>query len=51
MRISGPSAGLVGGVAVASFSKTLAVLFGLIVFGVQVGEKLRQLHHKPSFGK
>ena len=28
--------GLLGGVAVSMFSKTLALLFGLLVFGVQV---------------
>lgn len=28
--------GLLGGVAVSAFSKTLAMLFGLLVFGVQV---------------
>ena len=28
--------GLLGGVAVSTFSKTLAMLFGLLVFGVQV---------------
>lgn len=28
--------GLLGGVAVSTFSKTLAMLFGLFVFGVQV---------------
>ena len=28
--------GLIGGVAVSTFSKTLALLFGLVVFGVQV---------------
>lgn len=28
--------GLVGGVAVSTFSKTLALLFGMLVFGVQV---------------
>lgn len=28
--------GLLGGVAVSTFSKTLALLFGLLVFGVQV---------------
>lgn len=28
--------GLLGGVAVSSFSKTLALLFGMLVFGVQV---------------
>jgi len=28
--------GLVGGLAVSTFSKTLAFLFGLLVFGVQV---------------
>jgi len=31
--------GLLGGVAVSTFSKTLAMLFGLLVFGVQVCEK------------
>ncbi len=30
--------GLLGGVAVSSFSKTLAMLFGLLVFGVQVSD-------------
>ena len=29
-------AGLVGGVALSTFSKTLALLFGMLVFGVQV---------------
>ncbi len=28
--------GLLGGLAVSTFSKTLALLFGLLVFGVQV---------------
>ena len=28
--------GLLGGVAVSTFSRTLAILFGLLVFGVQV---------------
>ena len=28
--------GFLGGLAVSSFSKTLALLFGLLVFGVQV---------------
>ena len=28
--------GLLGGVAVSTFSKTLAMLFGFLVFGVQV---------------
>ncbi len=28
--------GLIGGVAVSTFSKTLALLFGLVVVGVQV---------------
>jgi len=28
--------GLVGGLAVSTFSRTLAFLFGLLVFGVQV---------------
>ena len=28
--------GVLGGVAVSTFSKTLAMLFGLLVFGVQV---------------
>jgi len=28
--------GLLGGIAVSTFSKTLALLFGLLVFGVQV---------------
>lgn len=32
-------AGLLGGVAVSTFSKTLAMLFGLLVFGVQVREE------------
>ena len=31
------SIGLLGGVAVSAFSKTLAMLFGVLVFGVQVG--------------
>ena len=30
------SIGLLGGVAVSAFSKTLAMLFGVLVFGVQV---------------
>lgn len=30
--------GLLGGVAVSSFSKTLAMLFGLLVLGVQVSD-------------
>ena len=30
------STGVLGGVAVSAFSKTLAMLFGLLVFGVQV---------------
>ena len=29
--------GLIGGLAVSTFSKTLAFVFGLFVFGVQVG--------------
>lgn len=29
--------GLLGGLAVSTFSKTLAMLLGLLVFGVQVG--------------
>ncbi len=29
--------GLLGGLAVSTFSKTLAMLFGLLVFGAQVG--------------
>ena len=33
--------GLVGGLAVSTFSKTLAFLIGLMVFGVQVGYWLR----------
>ena len=37
---AGSILGLVGGVAVSYFSKTLAMLFGLAVFGVQVSEKL-----------
>lgn len=32
---SGSIVGLLGGVAVSTFSKTLAMLFGLLVFGVQ----------------
>lgn len=32
---AGSIAGLLGGVAVSTFSKTLAMLFGLLVFGVQ----------------
>ena len=30
--------GLIGGVAVSTFSKTLALVFGMLVFGVQVSE-------------
>ncbi len=30
--------GLIGGVAVSTFSKTLALVFGLVVFGVQVSD-------------
>lgn len=30
--------GLIGGVAVSTFSKTLALLFGMLVFGVQVSD-------------
>ena len=33
---AGSIMGLVGGVAVSMFSKTLALLFGLAIFGVQV---------------
>lgn len=33
------SVGLIGGIAVSTFSKTLALLFGMLVFGVQVCEK------------
>ena len=32
------SIGLIGGVAVSTFSKTLALVFGLLVFGVQVSD-------------
>ncbi|KAK0512644.1 hypothetical protein JMJ35_004661 [Cladonia borealis] len=32
---SGSVLGLIGGVAVSTFSKTLALLFGMLVFGVQ----------------
>lgn len=30
--------GLLGGVAVSMFSKTLAMVFGLAIFGIQVGD-------------
>ena len=32
------SIGLIGGVAVSTFSKTLALVFGMLVFGVQVSD-------------
>ena len=38
-EVNGPDGcdiGLIGGLAVSTFSKTLAFLFGLFVFGVQV---------------
>lgn len=36
MLTSDDSVGLLGGVAISTFSKTLAFLLGLVVFGVQV---------------
>ena len=36
LRADDIALGLLGGVAVSTFSKTLALLFGLLVFGVQV---------------
>ena len=38
--------GVLGGVAVSTFSKTLAMLFGLLVFGVQVCRRARQKKRK-----
>ena len=33
------SVGILGGVAVSSFSRTLTALFGLAIFGLQVSKK------------
>ena len=35
-RLIGSFAGLIGGLAVSVFSKPLAVVIGLLVFGIQV---------------
>ena len=35
-RLMGSFAGLIGGLAVSVFSKPLAVVIGLLVFGIQV---------------
>jgi len=39
--VVGCAVGLVGGVAVSTFSRSLALLIGLLVFGVQVSRLLR----------
>ena len=36
------SIGVLGGVAVSAFSKTLAMLFGVLVFGIQVSRNVDQ---------